>query len=200
MGDRREVRGVGLEHEASGGTISSGLGYDLSIFKSHDPGEGNEASEGKDFFGLVERRREAVEDGADVFMERAVNFKGIIEAGASGLVAGVDDEVEPVFDGELKMTAEKIALAGMVGFLGPAFGGGVEVVEPGLADGCDFRMIKMWGEERFEVVSRFVNIAGMDPEAGMDFGMFDREIEVTFEIVFTGGEGNHAIDSMLFGV
>ena len=141
-----------------------------------------------------------MEDGADVLVELSVNGEGVIEAGRTRLIAGVDDDVELVLYGELEMAAEEIALSFVVGFLGPAFGRGVKVVEAGFSDGGDFRVIEIWSEEGFEVVAGLVDIAGVDAKAGVNFWVLDREVEVKVEIVFASGEGDHAVDAVIFGI
>lgn len=70
------------------------------------------------------------------------------------------------------MLAEEVALAGVVGFVGPAFGGGVEVVESGFADGEAFGVGGEFGEFGEVVVWGFVDVAGMDSDGGVDLGEF----------------------------
>lgn len=110
----------------------------MSVLKSRDAGEGDDSFGGENAFSKFWRAGEAVEDGADVVGVVGVDFEGIVEAGGAGFISGVDDDIEARGLGDLEMSAEEVALAGVVSFGGPAFWSGVEVVETGFADGDDF--------------------------------------------------------------
>ena len=111
-------------------------------------------------------------------MELAVDFEGVIEAGRTSFVASMDDDIEAVLPGELEMATQKIALSGMVVFIGPSFWGGMEIIEAGLSEGCDLGVIEVGAEERFEVIARLMHITGMNTEAGVDFGVGPGQLKI----------------------
>ena len=171
----------------------------MSVLKSRDAGEGDDSSGGENAFGKFWRAGEAVEDGADVVGVVGVDFEGIVEAGGAGFISGVDDDIEARGLGDLEMSAEEVALAGVVSFGGPAFWSGVEVVETGFADGDDFGIGEVGSEEGFEVVAALVNVAGVNTDADGNLGMVVGDLEVEGEIILAGGEGDHAVDAIFLG-
>lgn len=171
----------------------------MGVLEGGDAGEGDDASGGEDALGGFGWAGEAVEDGFDAVGEFGVDFEGVVEALGAGFVAGVDGEIEAEVRGELEVATEEVTLASVVGFVFPAIRGGVEVVEAGFAEGDDFGVVEVGGDEAFEVVARFVDVAGMDAEAAEDFGVGLSEGEVFELIGFVGGKGDDAVDAGFFG-
>ena len=63
MRNRCEVGGIGLHHELAGRSLTGGIKDLGGVFEGGDAGEGDEAPEIQDTFGLGKWTREAVEDG-----------------------------------------------------------------------------------------------------------------------------------------
>ena len=61
--DRCEVGGIGFYHELAGRSLARGIENLGRVFEGGDAGEGDEAPEIQDAFGLGKWTREAVEDG-----------------------------------------------------------------------------------------------------------------------------------------
>ena len=79
MWDRSEVGGIGLYHDAAGRGPDGGIENLGGVLEGSDPGEGDEAPEIQDPFGLGERAGEAVEDGLQDACKRFVKGEGIIK-------------------------------------------------------------------------------------------------------------------------
>ncbi len=124
----------------------------------------------------------------------------MVERFVSFFVTSVDDHIEVVFFGEFEMLAKEISLSLVIVFGGPAVRCGVKVVESGFADGGYFGVREVRGDEGFEVVAGVVDVAGVDAEAGVDFGMVGGELEVWELIGFVGGECDEAVDPGIEGV
>lgn len=111
----------------------------------------------------------------------------------------MDDDVETGSLCDLEMTAEEVALAGVVVFVGPAVWSGMEVVETGLANRGDFWIGEVGAEEGFEFVVCFVDIARVDANAGGDTGVVVRDLKIDGEIGLVRGERDHAVNAILRG-
>jgi len=64
------------------------------------------------------------------------------------------------------VASEKVALAGVVIVVAPACGSGVEVVEACFSYRGDLWVVKVRSEERLKVIAGFMNVTGMDADAG----------------------------------
>ena len=97
------------------------------------------------------------------------------------------------------MSPQKLPLSRVKIFFGPAFRGGVEVIQSGFANAGDFWISEVGGEEGFEFVSCFVDIARVDANAGGDTGVVVRDLKIDGEIGLVRGERDHAVNAILRG-
>lgn len=194
--DGGEIGRISFEHEGAAWAKSGGGGDLIGFFESDDAGERNQAAESENALGEFGGARETVKNGTHFLMVILVNGEGVVKGGLARAVARVDDEVEAVGTREFEMTAEKIALTGVVIVFRPAVGGGVKIVEARFAEGGHFGVVEMRSEEIFKIVGRILDIAGMDAEAGVNFGESLCEMEVFFEIVGASGQGDEAGDAV----
>lgn len=79
MWDRGEVGRIGLYHDAAGRGPDGGIENLGGVLEGSDPGEGDQAPEIQDAFGLGERAGKAVKDGLQAACKRFVNGEGIIK-------------------------------------------------------------------------------------------------------------------------
>src|ERR1700730_3030312 len=76
--DRREIRAVGLDHEAVHGYFCCDLSHLFPVLERNDPGEGNEMAETENVVSLFERSAEAVKDAAHLAAVIAKNFQRVV--------------------------------------------------------------------------------------------------------------------------
>lgn len=107
----------------------------MSIFEGTDAGKGYAATESDDVGSHFPWSEKAVKDGAYLMGEVLIDGDGVFERLFPRSIARVDDDIFSKFRSELEMLAEEITLAGVIGFLIPAIGRGVEIVEPSFSDG-----------------------------------------------------------------
>lgn len=182
-----KIRGIGLDHEASCRSLDDGLADFMGGLEGGDTAEGNKAAGIEDTFCIFPWTDEAMEhctDRSGVFM---VNCERILKRRVALAVPSVDHDVELRGGSEFEVLAEQVALSPAELVFFPSLGCGVIVIQSGLADGTDARVMNEVSESGGRVIWRVMHIAGMDADARVDGGIF-REGEIGLKIFERCGE------------